>query len=238
MAPSRHTNAKTRAAAAARHSKKLGLTLVPYNGKDLRPPLQQAQMVDEITVHLKEIDKILGLDSNDPNTKGTAERVAKYWVYEMMKGRYNPLPDLREFPNGGYDGPPYGDMVVEAWSFVSSCAHHRLPFTGIVLVGIKFSQRTDSQLLGLSKYVRLVEDHASRPQLQERLGEHIVDALMDITKAEGAGVVMQAAHMCVACRGVRVSDLKTRSISLRGAFKKRHKAEFLGHVNSMLPPAF
>lgn len=209
-----------------------------YNGNEPATADEQAAMVEQIAGHLIAVQQILGLHPLDPNTTNSPKRVAKYLVYEALEGRFCPEPDLREFPNDGHDGPPYEDVLVQRWSFHSTCAHHWLPFSGYAVVGIKFSPKTDSALLGLSKYIRLLRHFERRFQLQERLSEQFIDRMHAITRAHGCGIVLQARHSCVSCRGVREHNSITRTISLRGTFKDKHKAEFLGHVNSILPQEY
>src|SRR5689334_17540267 len=134
----------------------------PYNGSILISAPELAEIEAKIAAHEREILKLLRFDPNDPNTKDTPERRAHYLVHEALQGRFQPMPDLKAFPNGGYDGKSYEDIFVEGWSFDSTCAHHELPFSGIVIVGAKWKRDTPSHLLGLSKYIRLVRHFERR----------------------------------------------------------------------------
>lgn len=107
-------------------------------------------------------------------------------------------------------------VVVRAVPFWSLCEHHLLPFSGTAAVGYLPSDR----VVGLSKLVRLVECFARRLQLQERLTVAIAEALMDHLRARGAGVVLQARHACMECRGVRAMTAETVTSAMLGRFRE------------------
>ncbi len=77
-----------------------------------------------------------------------------------------------------------------------------------------------SNLIGLSKYVRLAEWIMSRPQIQEEAIAQIADLLADIVNPDGLAVVMEADHFCMHWRGVRDTDAKMINSVMRGSFLK------------------
>src|SRR3546814_14503250 len=81
----------------------------------------------------------------------------------------------------------------------SMCEHRFLPFHGIAHVGYL----PDGRVVGLSKLARAVEIYARRPQVQERLTSQIADCLEEVIGAKGAGVVIEAEHLCMTSRGIR-----------------------------------
>jgi GTP cyclohydrolase IA len=130
--------------------------------------------------------------------------------------------DLTTFPNDeGYD-----ELVLARDIPVQSvCEHHMLPFVGVAHVGYL----PDERILGLSKLARVVELHAHRPQVQERLTTHVADWLHTHLRPRGVGVVVEAEHMCMTLRGVRAAGTTTITSSVRGALRDdpRSRAEFL-----------
>ena len=130
--------------------------------------------------------------------------------------------DLTTFPNDeGYD-----ELILAREIPVRSvCEHHMLPFVGVAHVGYLPGAR----ILGLSKLARVVELHAHRPQVQERLTTHVADWLYTHLQPRGVGVVVEAEHMCMTLRGVRAAGTTTITSSVRGALRDdpRSRAEFL-----------
>jgi GTP cyclohydrolase I len=130
--------------------------------------------------------------------------------------------DLTTFPNDeGYD-----ELVLARDIPVRSvCEHHMLPFIGVAHVGYL----PDERILGLSKLARVVELHAHRPQVQERLTTQVADWLHTHLRPRGVGVVVEAEHMCMTLRGVRAAGTTTITSSVRGALRDdpRSRAEFV-----------
>jgi GTP cyclohydrolase IA len=164
----------------------------------------------------------LGLDMDDPNLEGTERRVARSYR-ELFAGLYAPgPPDLRTFPNT----ESYSAMVaVTDIPFHSLCAHHLLPFFGRAHVAYLPKDR----LLGLSKFARVVDFYARRPQIQERLTVQIIGLLEKHLRPAGAMVVVQARHFCMEMRGVAKPGAITTTSAIRGVFdEERTRQEFLG----------
>jgi GTP cyclohydrolase I len=134
--------------------------------------------------------------------------------------------DLTTFPNDeGYD-----ELILAREIPVRSvCEHHMLPFVGVAHVGYLPGAR----ILGLSKLARVVELHAHRPQVQERLTTHVADWLHTHLHPRGVGVVIEAEHMCMTLRGVRAAGITTITSSVRGALRDdpRSRAEFLARTS-------
>ena len=124
-------------------------------------------------------------------------------------------------------------VLVQNIELYSICEHHMLPFHGVAHVGYL----PDGQVLGLSKFARIIDMYARRLQIQENLTEQVAQAIMDITGCRGAAVVMDAAHMCMMMRGVSKQHSTTRSTAMLGEFVTDIQArnEFLGAVPKRLP---
>jgi GTP cyclohydrolase IA len=181
----------------------------------------QQDKLDRIAYHVRGILTNLGLDLNDPNLAETDRRVAKMYT-EMFHGLAEGAePKVTTFPNE--EG--YSHMVMETKiPFYSMCAHHLVPFYGHA--HIAYIPR--EQILGLSKFSRILEFYAKRPQLQERLTEQVVTYLEEKLHPLGAMVVIEARHLCVEMRGVKKPGAVTVTSALRGIFhQKPVREEFL-----------
>ncbi len=115
------------------------------------------------------LDRLLIDRENDPNSKGTAQRLAKMYFNEIMAGRYEPEPDATAFPNDSADR--YEGMLVVRSELRSMCSHHHQPVSGVAYIGIIAAQK----LIGLSKYTRIAQWCARRGTLQEELANDIVN---------------------------------------------------------------
>ena len=97
------------------------------------------------------------------------------------------------------------------------CEHHLVPFFGRAHVG--YVPGKDGTVAGLSKFARLVEGYAARPQVQERLTSQIADAIHEELQAHGTIVVLQAEHLCMAMRGVKSPNAETVTSAVRGSLQ-------------------
>jgi GTP cyclohydrolase I len=182
---------------------------------------EQRQKLDQIAHHVRGILTSLGLDLADPNLAETDLRVAKMYL-EMFGGLAEGAePKVTTFPNE--EG--YSHMVMEKQiPFYSMCAHHLVPFYGHAHIAYIPRER----ILGLSKFARILEFYAKRPQLQERLTEQVVTYLEEKLQPQGAMVVIEARHLCVEMRGVKKPGALTVTSALRGIFhQKPVREEFL-----------
>ena len=181
----------------------------------------QAGKLATIAHHVRGILTALGLDLKDPNLAETDLRVAKMYI-EMFGGLAEGAePKVTTFPNE--EG--YSHMVMETQiPFYSMCAHHLVPFYGHAHIAYIPRER----ILGLSKFSRILEFYAKRPQLQERLTEQVVTYLEEKLQPLGAMVVIEARHLCVEMRGVKKPGALTVTSALRGIFHQRPvREEFL-----------
>jgi len=195
----------------------LGSSALDLSGLD---PEQQGKVV-RIAEHVRGILSTLGLDTSDPNLAETDVRVAKMYL-EMFQGLAEGAePKVTTFPNE--EG--YSHMVMETQlPFYSMCAHHLVPFYGHAHIAYIPNDR----ILGLSKFSRILEFYAKRPQLQERLTEQVVTCLEEKLHPQGAMVVIEARHLCVEMRGVKKPGAVTVTSALRGIFhQKPVREEFL-----------
>jgi GTP cyclohydrolase IA len=123
-----------------------------------------------------------------------------------------------------------GMVMVRDIELYSMCEHHMLPFFGKAHI----AYIPDGRVVGLSKLARVVEVFARRLQVQERMTAQIAEALSDVLKPKGVGVVVECAHMCMAMRGVEKQNSKTITSALLGNFRSDAKTreEFLRLAHS------
>ena len=141
---------------------------------------------------------------------------------EMFRGLdQGSQPRVTTFPND----ENYRAMVMEKdIPFYSMCSHHLVPFYGHAHIAYV----PGDKILGLSKFARILEFYAKRPQLQERLTEQVVSFVEEELRPRGAMVVIEARHLCVEMRGVKKSGAMTVTSALRGIFHERPiREEFL-----------
>ena len=143
----------------------------------------------------------------------TARRVAKMYLQEIFKGRYVAAPPVTEFPNVEHLNEL---MIVGPITVRSACSHHLCPIMGRVWIGVLPNEH--SNLIGLSKYARLVEWIMSRPQIQEEAVIQVANLLQERMQPDGLAVVMEADHFCMQWRGVKDMDSKMVNSVMRGVF--------------------
>ena len=185
------------------------------------------QLIDEATLAFEKVLDTLLIDrENDPNSKGTARRLAKMYFNEIMAGRYEPAPDATAFPNDSADR--YEGMLVVRSELRSMCSHHHQPVSGVAYIGIIAANK----LIGLSKYTRIAQWCARRGTLQEELCIDITNEIMAATGSENVGVYIQAVHGCCENRGIMAHSSLTQTTVLRGAFKDdpNTKKEFMDNI--------
>ena len=188
---------------------------------------QKAQLIDEATVAFESVLDTLLIDrEQDPNSKGTARRLAKMYFNEIMAGRYDPAPDATAFPNDSQDR--YEGMLVVRSELRSMCSHHHQPVSGVAYIGIIAANK----LIGLSKYTRIAQWCARRGTLQEELCNDIAREIKKATDSENVGVYIQAVHGCCENRGIMAHSSLTQTTVLTGVFKTDPavKKEFMDNI--------
>ena len=153
------------------------------------------RLIDELAPKFEEVLQGLVIDTeNDPNSNGTAKRLAKMYINELMAGRYEPMPNATAFPNDSIDR--YEGMLVVRSELTSMCSHHHQTIMGVVHVA--YIPGKDSHVIGLSKLNRLVEHFGRRGAIQEQLTVAIHHAVNSIIEDNaGVAVMIDASHNCV-----------------------------------------
>jgi len=184
-------------------------------------------LINEATEAFETVLDTLLIDrENDPNSKGTARRLAKMYYNEIMAGRYEPAPDATAFPNDSQDR--YEGMLVVRSELRSMCSHHHQPVSGVAYIGIIAANK----LIGLSKYTRIAQWCSRRGTLQEELCNDIAREIMKATESDHVAVYIQAVHGCCENRGIMAHSSLTQTTVLKGFFKEDTgaKKEFFDNI--------
>ena len=193
-------------------------------------PGELEQLLDEVQDKMQGVLDSMVIDTtHDHNTRATARRVAKMYLNEVFRGRYVAQPAITEFPNAEHLNEL---MIVGPITVRSACSHHLCPVIGKIWIGVLPNKNTN--VIGLSKYARLVDWIMGRPQIQEEAIIQLADLILDKTRPDGLAVVMEASHFCMSWRGVREMDSKMLNSVMRGAFltNPELRREFLSLVSS------
>ena len=172
------------------------------------------------------LDALLIDRATDPNSQGTAKRLAKMYYNELMQGRYDKIPTATAFPNEGEDA--YTGMLVVRSELKSVCSHHHQPVSGVAYIGII----PNGKVIGLSKYTRIAQWCARRGTLQEELCNDIAREIKKATNSKNIGVYIQATHGCCENRGIMAHSSLTQTTVLEGSFKDDPgtKKEFMDNI--------
>jgi GTP cyclohydrolase I len=186
---------------------------------DIDDPFDPRPSVDvpAATAAARDLLTALGADLDAPGLTETPARLAAAFS-ELL----TPRPfKLTTFPNDeGYDEL----VLARGIPFSSLCEHHVLPFVGVAHVGYIPGDR----ILGLSKLARVVELFGRRLQVQERMTVQIADWLQEQLQPRGVGIVLEAEHLCMSIRGVRLPGSRTTTSAVHGLLRDdaRSRQEF------------
>ena len=178
---------------------------------------------DEIKKAVTSIIKAIGENPKREGLLGTPERVAEMYAELFVGLEMDPKAELSvDFEEG------HREMIIlRDIPFYSMCEHHLLPFYGVAHVG--YIPNSEGRVVGASKLARVVEVVARRPQIQERMTTQIVEAIFEGIHPDGAGVVIQAEHLCMIMRGIKKPGSTIETSALRGSFRSKPttRAEFI-----------
>ena len=185
---------------------------------------------------LRDLLRYIGEDPNRPGLEGTPDRIIRMWR-EIFRGYdASQHPKITTFENG-MDGLVYDNMITDTGCFYSMCEHHMMPFFGKYVFA--YIPHPKGKILGLSKIGRVVDYHAAKLQIQERLVSDIVNdiasALGDKYPPLGIALMMQAEHLCKTMRGVKKQGQMSASY-LQGVFRDDNgaRSEFLAIANKLI----
>lgn len=174
-------------------------------------------MLQDAEAAMAGIKALLISIGEDPTREGLLDTPARVYraFLEMTSGHRVDVAALleRQFDGGKYDEV----IAVTGIDFVSLCEHHLLPFSGTCSVAYLPG---NSRVVGLSKIPRVVDAYARRLQIQEQMTEQIASAFEKYLKPKGVGVMIEATHSCMSCRGVRKANAKMVTSVMAGAFRR------------------
>jgi GTP cyclohydrolase I len=172
--------------------------------------------------HWAKIIEAIGEDLQRPGLADTPKRAAKAFEF-LTRGYGQAVEDVVNealFPSDSSEM-----ILVQDVELYSLCEHHLLPFIGKCHV----AYIPTGKVIGLSKVARLVDVFARRLQIQEALTTQIAETIMEVTEAEGVGVIIEAQHMCMMMRGVEKQNSVMKTSAMLGTFRSSQKTrdEFL-----------
>ena len=195
-------------------------------------PQKRLQNLGQIEYHFEKILQLLGENVDREGLRETPARIARAWT-ELMGGLYE---DPREHLRKTFSSRTDEMIVVRDIPFVSLCEHHLVPFIGTCQIGYIPGPLSAEdfggpyRITGLSKFPRMVQGYASRPQVQEQLTDQVASAIEEILNPQGCIVVMKASHMCMSLRGIKAQGSETVTSAVRGLFATNEdgvKSEFM-----------
>jgi GTP cyclohydrolase I len=192
----------------------------------IKPGMKDALVAEATKAFELVLDTLLIDRETDPNSRGTARRLAKMYYNEIMAGRYDSAPDCTAFPNDSEDR--YEGMLVVRSEIRSMCSHHHQPVVGVAYIGILAAQK----LIGLSKYTRIAQWCSRRGTLQEELCNDIAREIMRATDSKDVAVHIGAEHGCCTNRGIMATSSLTQTTVLHGVFRSDSgvKKEFMDNI--------
>ena len=183
---------------------------------------RQAAQQTELEAIVRRQLTLLGEDPDREGLLKTPERAAKA-LASLTRGS---TVDVRDVVGEAVFEEAHESMVmVRDIEVYSLCEHHLLPFFGKAHI----AYIPDGRIVGLSKLARILDVFARRLQVQERLTEQVAEAIDEILRPRGVGVVIEAVHLCMMMRGVEKQRSKTITSALRGQFRDcpMTRSEFL-----------
>ena len=177
---------------------------------------------EAVAYHIRGLLEALGDDPDREGLKETPQRVARMYeeVFEGMKYTNEEIAQMfdktfSEDEEGGADR--YGDMVVVKDIDIFSYCEHHLALMYDMKVTVAYVP--NGKVIGLSKIARIADLVAKRLQLQERIGTDIADIITQVTGSEDVAVYIEGCHSCMTARGIRKTNTKTYTQTLRGRFQ-------------------
>jgi len=195
------------------------------NGNKKQTEYEIECKIQAVEEKFRDILDILDFDQTNHNIADTPRRIAKMYVTELFKGCYTEEPKITVFPN---EKKMSQMVIVGPIDLKSLCSHHFKSFIGSAYI----AYIPGESVIGVSKFARIVDWFARRPQIQEELTEQVADYIEEKLHPLGLGVFITAKHLCMTVRGVNQFDSHMDTCALRGNFHQAAvKSEFISWVN-------
>ena len=177
----------------------------------------------DIQTTILQLLRSVGENPERDGLRDTPARVAGYYEEVLSGYDQDPFEHSTTFPSEGHNM-----VVVKDINFYSLCEHHMVPFFGTVSV----AYIPNEKILGLSKFGRIVEVYAKRLQVQERLTNEVLQAIIKVLDPQGCAVKIEAKHLCMAMRGIKQDDATTQTTAFYGELETNDplRKEFLAAV--------
>jgi len=207
--------------------------LIKFRQRALELNLARETMAEGYQLVLKGLKMAFPkLDMDDKNLAGTPNRMARA-LLEVCSGLGT---DEKEIFSTTFPAENYNDVIIlKDIDYTSLCSHHFIPFTGKAHVGYlpDTTKGDQSRVVGLSKLAHIVDCHAQRPQLQERMCHNIMNSIKNELKPAGVMVVVEGSHGCMTCRSAKKANASMITSALDGKFRDDSKlrAEFLSLIS-------
>ncbi len=174
---------------------------------------------EAIEYSIKVVLSAIGEDENREGLRDTPKRYAKFM------GEFLNPPKVKYTT---FEKETDEMVIVMDIPFYSLCEHHMAPFFGMAQV----AYIPKDKMVGLSKLPRTVHFYSQRLQNQERITTQVADRIMKELDPLGVAVILEAEHLCMAMRGVRVPGTKTITSKMIGCFKEdlNCRQEFLNLI--------
>ena len=165
----------------------------------------------QIETSFASILEAIGEDTHREGLLDTPQRVAQSYSEFFAGIDKDPKDELKKTIDTDKK-----DIVMEKnIDFYSMCEHHFLPFFGTVDIAYV----PNKKIIGFGHIISALEILAKRPQLQERLGSQLADALFEALQCEGVMVIIKARHLCMTMRGSKKENSEIITVACRGSFE-------------------
>jgi GTP cyclohydrolase I len=169
---------------------------------------------DKLENSIRTILEDIGENPDREGLLDTPKRVAKMYREVFAGVGIDPETALTTTFEEEYDGM----ITVKDITYYTFCEHHLIPFYGKAHI----AYIPDGRIVGLSKFARLVELTSRRPQVQERMTQQIVSAVMNVLKPQGVIVTLEGTHLCMCARGIKKPGATTVTTAKKGIFTENN----------------
>lgn len=177
--------------------------------------------VKAIEEHVRGLLIALGDDPDREGLKETPERVARMYaeVFEGMNYSNHEIAQMfdKTFEDDLTFSKENSDFVIVRDINVFSYCEHHMALMYDMKVTVAYVPK--GKVIGLSKIARIADMAAKRLQLQERIGTDIAEIMQEVTGSEDVAVLIEGCHSCMTARGIKKTDAKTYTSTLRGRFQ-------------------
>ncbi|MCC8150950.1 MAG: GTP cyclohydrolase I FolE [Lachnospiraceae bacterium] len=176
---------------------------------------------EAVKEHVRGLLVALGDDPDREGLADTPDRVARMYeeVFEGMN--YTNEEIARMFDKTFEEDLTFSQtnsdfVIVKDIDIFSFCEHH---------MALMYDMRATvayipyGKVIGISKIARIADMVSKRLQIQERIGTDIAEIVSMVTGSGDVAVLIEGCHSCMTARGIKKTDAKTYTSTLRGRFQ-------------------